>query len=222
LILFEDDVNYYRYFRGRGLASRLVLDGDGDIRAEHLKDKTAHFTSADIVPLVDEAVRRHPEFSARGAKGVLALTGYDGLFGERHLGRRPTARGRVRELDKRLRETGWSIASHTFGHINLGEASVTTIARDTARWEKVTEDVIAPTDMLVYPFGSRPTSDGRAFLLRHGFRVQFDIDVRPERVVEDGVVLISRRHVDGLAFQHPRRLARFFSVRRVRDPRRPR
>src|SRR3954452_24146165 len=35
LVLQEDDVNYYAYFDGRGLASRLVLDGRGHVKAEY-------------------------------------------------------------------------------------------------------------------------------------------------------------------------------------------
>lgn len=34
-------------------------------------------------PILDEFVGTHPEFSADGARGVLALTGFQGSFGER-------------------------------------------------------------------------------------------------------------------------------------------
>ena len=75
--------------------------------------------------------------------------------------------------------------------------------------------------MLIYPFGARPTAAGRAFLRDQGYRIQFDIDVQARTVVEDGVLVMSRRHVDGLAFDNPVSLAPFFVVRRVRDPARP-
>ena len=65
-----------------------------------------------------------------------------------------------------------------------------------------------------------PNAAGRR-LLDRGFNVQSDIDVRARRVVQDGVVVMSRRHIDGIAFQNPRRLAPFFDVNRVRDLARP-
>ena len=120
-------------------------------------------------------------------------------------------------LAARLRATGWRLASHTFGHINLGDDSLATIARDTERWKHLTRDLIGPIDLLVYPFGSRPTAAGRRLLLDRGFNIQFDIDIRPRRVVKDGAVVMSRRHIDGIAFQNPRRLAPFFGINRVRD-----
>jgi len=219
LVLQEDDANYYAYFHGRGLASRLVVDAAGDVEAEYVDASGTHLTDQDVVPLVDEEVSKHPELSADGAKGLLAETGYEGLFGEHDL-TRPAARARVMALVARLRATGWVIASHTYGHINLSRDSLAVIARDTQRWKQLTAGLLGPVDILVYPFGARPTSAGRRLLRDAGFTVQYDIDTRPRRVIEDGVVLMSRRHVDGYAFAAPAAMAPFFSVATVRDPQR--
>lgn len=213
LVLSEDDVNYYRYFDGRGLASRLVLSGD-----RVLAQVGDTLTDQDVVPLVEQAVAAHPELSADGAKGVLALTGYEGLLGEHDV---TAAHARLKALADRLRATGWTFASHTFGHITLAHASLSSAQRDTERWRSLTGDLLGPVDVLIYPFGSRPSPAVRRELRDDGFTTQLDIDVRPRRDVVDGVVLMSRRHVDGFAFEQPQRLVPFFDVSRVRDPRRP-
>ena len=212
-VLSEDDVNYYRYFAGRGLASRLVLSGD-----RVLAQVDDHLSDEDVVPLVEQAVAEHPEFSADGAKGVLALTGYEGLLGEHDVA---DARERLLLLADRLRATGWTFASHTFGHITLARASLSSAQRDTQKWRAVTGDLLGPVDVLIYPYGSRPSPAVRRELRDDGFTIQLDIDVRPRHDVVDGVVLMSRRHVDGFAFALSRRLAPFFDVSRVRDPARP-
>lgn len=214
-VLSEDDVNYYDYFAGRGLASRLMLDPAGDVRADFNGPSTD-----DLVPMVDAEAAAHPEFSADGAKGVLGLTGYQGLFGEHDL-TDPAARDRVRALVDRLRATGWTMASHTYGHITLARDSSRVVARDTARWQALTDGLLGPVDVLIYPFGSRPSAAGRKVLRDAGFTIQLDIDVHPAKYVIDGVTVMSRRHIDGLAFDSPRRLAKFFDVSAVRDPLRP-
>lgn len=222
LVLSEDDVNYYDYFAGRGLAKRLVLDPSGNVKAEYADASGIRLTDDDVVPLVDEEVARHPEFSAQGAKGVLAVTGYEGLFGEKDL-TDPAARQRVRALVARLHATGWLVASHTYGHIDLSKDSLAAVARDTSRWLALTRGLIGPTDLLIYPFGARPSAAGRAWLRDAGFRIQFDIDVTARRLAVDGVVVLSRRHIDGYAFSgQPRELAKFFDVATVIDPGRPR
>jgi hypothetical protein len=216
LVLSEDDANYYHYFEGRGLASRLVLSG-----TRVLAQVGDRLSAADVVPLVEQAVARHPELSADGAKGVVALTGYEGLLGEHDVATDLTARARVKALADRLRATGWTFASHTYGHITLARASVSSAARDTAHWLALTDQVLGPVDVLIYPFGSRPLPAVRRMLRDAGFPIQLDIDIRPHREVVDGVILMSRRHVDGLAFGAPGRLAPLFSVARIRDPARP-
>jgi hypothetical protein len=217
LVLSEDDVNYYAYFHGRGLASRLVLDGDV-VRAE-LPDGS--LSDDDLVPIIDDAVRRHPSFSADGAKGLLALTGYEGLFGEHDVATDLGARARVRALADRLRATGWTLASHTYGHLDLSKASVRRISSDTERWRALVGDLLGPVDMLVYPYGARPSAGGVGYLRAAGFPYQFDIDIRPALVRRDGAVVMSRRHVDGFAFEMPQRMSPFFDVAVVRDPLRP-
>jgi hypothetical protein len=221
LVLSEDDVNYYRYFAGRGLARRLVLDAAGEVRAEVVDGHgRRHRTTDDVVPIVDAFVKAHPEFSADGAKGVLGVTAYEGLFGERDL-RRPGARMRVTALVDRLRATGWTIASHSYGHIDMSQDSLDVIARDTHRWKQAALPLVGPTDVLIYPFGGRPTDDGVELLSRLGFGIQLDIDVVARRVRRAHAVVLSRLHLDGYAFADPQRMAPLFSVRAVRDPARP-
>jgi peptidoglycan/xylan/chitin deacetylase (PgdA/CDA1 family) len=209
LVLYEDDVNYYRYFTGRGLASALVLTPQGPRAVVD-----GALSERDVVPVVEDFVAAHPLFSADGARGVLALTGYEGLFGDRD----PTSPA-VRALAGWLTTHGWTLASHTYGHITLASASLRVVRRDLAHWQAIAAG-LGPVDVLVYPFGSRPGAAARRVLRDAGFTIQVDIDVRPQRTVRDGVTLLSRRHVDGLAFDNPARMAPFFDVAAVVDPER--
>jgi hypothetical protein len=217
-VLSEDDVNYYGYARERGQPWRLVADTDGRVKAEVHDDTGVRRSDDDLVPMVDAFVTKHPEFSADGAKGVLALTGYEGLFGERLEPPDPAAAQRVRDLASRLRATGWVLASHTYGHIHLERDSLAIIRRDTGRWRALAEPLIGATDVLVYPYGGRPVAGAADLLARSGFTIQCDIDILPRTEHHPAYTLMSRRHIDGLAFDVPKRLAPFFDVRNVRDP----
>ncbi|HWC34288.1 MAG TPA: hypothetical protein VG650_05605 [Mycobacteriales bacterium] len=219
LVLSEDDVNYYRYFDGRGLAARLVLTSSGRILAE-TGGRRPVTTDQDVVPMVDEFVAQHPDFSVSGAKGVLGLTGYEGLLGYHHL-HNAVERRQVSALATALKADGWLLASHTYGHIDLTTDSLAAIGYDTQRWKQLAVPLIGRTDLLIYPFGARPSAAGAALLRHAGFRIQFDIDVRPRRYQLGGAILMSRLHIDGFAFQAPERMRPLFSVRRVMDPERP-
>jgi len=217
LVLVEDDVNYYRYFDGRGLARRLVLAPNGLVEAQ-LPD--GRLSVQDVVPMVEEAVVQHPQFSADGAKGVLALTGYEGLLGEHDL-TSPDARARLLALARALRSSGWTFASHTYGHLDLSRNGWGIVQRDTRRWRDLARPLIGPVDILVYPYGARPDRAITADLVRAGFPIQLDIDIVAKRERYAGAIIMSRRHVDGFAFDVPARQRPFYDVAAVRDPQRP-
>ncbi|GAB4003113.1 polysaccharide deacetylase family protein [Nocardioides ultimimeridianus] len=217
LILIEDDANYYRYFEGRGLARRLTLDPQGRIRAE-LDDGS--LTDQDVVPIVDAEVAAHPEFSADGAKGLLAETAFEGLLGERDAAT-PSGRARLAPLVAALKADGWTFASHTYGHIDLTTTPPAAIREDLAKWHAIADPVLGPTDVLVYPFGAPPSTAEAQAMAHAGFPIQMDIDIRATLRRVGAATIISRRHVDGLAFDVPSRQAPFYSVAAVRDPLRP-
>lgn len=216
LVLVEDDVNYYRYFDGRGLAAGLVLGADDRV---HARLADGSLTDNDVVPMVEREISAHPEFSADGARGVLAVTGYEGLLGEHHPDLR-AAHARLVALADRLRATGWTFASHTWGHLDLSRQPAATIMEDTARW-RAEAGVLGPVDILVYPYGAHPVPAMMQRLAGAGFPIQLDIDVVAHQEHIGAVTLMSRRHVDGFAFDVPDRQRPFYDVATVRDPRRP-
>ncbi len=223
-VLSEDDVNYYSYEHGRGLGSRLVL-ANGAVKVEEPERRGgAKVTDHDLVPMVDEFVAAHPDFSAEGARGVLAPTGFEGLLGERveesaapDLARR---RARVRTLAAALTSTGWTFASHSYGHIDFSTSSPARARRDVERWKALAEPLLGRTDVFIYPFGAEPpaASPVLRMLRKEGYRILCDIDVRPRLRHEDGLAVMSRRHIDGLALrQQHAALLPLFDTRAVID-----
>ena len=83
-VLSQDDVCYYHYMDGDGYATKLIVDDKGKIRNEYVEDDgSISVGDYDMVPLIDRFVEEHPDFSYRGAKGIVALTGYNGILGYR-------------------------------------------------------------------------------------------------------------------------------------------
>jgi hypothetical protein len=226
LVISVDDLNYYDYMRRTGPAFRLALAPDGGVAVE-LRDRRGRHPrlshAREIVPILDRFVVAHPDFSLNGAKGVIALTGYEGVLGERtnEFGARDIAarRRRARAVVARMRATGWRFASHSWGHIDLSRSSTARIAADAARWRRDVEPITGPTDIYVYPFGAPPSDAARTMLhATFGFRVFCPIDVRAFTTRIGAVVVMARRHVDGLAFTGQRaNLLPMFDVRRVID-----
>ena len=126
--------------------------------------------------MLDEFVYEHPDFSLNGAKAIFSLTGYYGILGYRTQDDRDIAADspdrpafdayRASEIEavkpviERLKETGWTFGSHTWGHIRLDTKPLQTVINDTERWADEVGSLVGPTQILFYPHGGRP--DGRA------------------------------------------------------------
>ena len=83
-VMSLDDLSYYHSYDGRGTATRMIIGEDGKPTCEYVQaDGTTVTGSYDCVPLLDDFLEVHPDFSYKGAKGTIALTGYNGILGYR-------------------------------------------------------------------------------------------------------------------------------------------
>ena len=178
-VLSQDDCSYYHYMDGDGFPQKLVVTEDGKVKNSYREDDgSVSIGDYDVVPIVDTFVEQHPDFSYHGHKGILALTGYEGVLGYRTDEVYKTREeGRVTEFqqnffdqnpdfdfDREVEEArkvadamkaeGWEFASHTWGHINPRNTSMESLERDSARWRDWVEPVVGPTDVLIFAFGA--------------------------------------------------------------------
>ena len=168
IILVETQVNYNTYMidsdgdklpdqGGDGFASKLVIDANGNIMCEMVDSTGATQTGAyDLVPILDSFITTHPDFSYKGAKAVLALTGYDGLFGYRT---NSSAAGTfdvdsetasAREIAKQLRQSGYELACYTYENVAYGQIENAKILYDMNKWQTEVEPILGKVDTLVF------------------------------------------------------------------------
>ena len=238
LVLSIDDVSYYEYMDGDGFADKLVLTKDGDVRNVYTDAEGKEHTGAyDVSTMVDDFVEEHPEFSYRGAKGLLAMTGYNGLFGYRtsdsqypdnkNMKQDKETAARIAEA---MKEDGWVFASHSWGHIATGTVSMERLKRDTKLWTKEVQPILGDTPHLIYPFGSDIARVGKYSGARYqlfkdaGFRYFYGVDGTTTAWMQqtDDYQRQMRINVDGLQFAKEQRgdrpvLSTFFDVDEVID-----
>jgi peptidoglycan/xylan/chitin deacetylase (PgdA/CDA1 family) len=230
LVLSVDDNNYYDYMRQNGTIQKLVIDASGRVAGYAIDPKGNRVTARDndIVPLIDDFVAAHPDFSYNGAKGLIALTGYEGVLGYRT--NNPAAAGYADEkagaeqVIRQLKATGWSFASHGWGHRDAAKITPAHLAQDTDRWLKEVAPLIGPTDIYIYPYGSSVDRNPAKLKLLEdrGFKVFCSVGPLPYLKLTKQALFMDRRHIDGMALtQTPQRLAPLFDATKALDPARP-
>lgn len=233
-VLSEDDVNYYEYMETDGFATRIVIGEDGKPTCEMRADDGSIITGDfDIVPILDAFVEEHPDFSYKGAKGLLAITGYEGTLGYRtNDPESPTYEQDVEQVKKvaqALKEDGWELGSHSWGHLNMTTASFEVFKKDTDKWMAEVGSLIGPTEIYVFPFGAdievtTGSYSGEKFqyMKECGFTMFCGVYKSPWMYIKDDYMRMTRRPLDGQAMlEFPERLSDLFDVKDIIDPERP-
>lgn len=181
LVLSEDDLSYYHSYGigTQGYATKMVLDENGKPKCEYTDaDGNTSVGDYDVVPRLDSFIESHPDFSYHGARGTVALTGYNGVFGYRtndyykDINNPNLDPDQVKWLQDHpdynfdedcknakavadaMKAEGWTFASHTYGHLNATDTPLDKLQYDNERWMATVEPIIGPTDKIIFAFGA--------------------------------------------------------------------
>ena len=256
-IMSQDDVNYYGYMigdedpelerpavanaGGDGFAHKIIIGDDGYPTCEYY-DAAGNLLvgSYDLVPLLEDFIQKHPDFSYKGARAILGMTGYEGVFGYRtkpghkdYLGEEAYQKEveQAKEVAQCLRDHGWILASHTYGHPSLGQVSVDRVATDTQKWEDTVESIIGKCDIILYPNGSDVAGIEKYTMDNEKFKILYDSGIRYFYNVDSSVHWCQlgdnyfrggRRNLDGYRmYNSPGKLEDLFDAKAVFSKARP-
>ena len=167
LIISQRDVSYPLAKQNSAFAKRLVVDAGGNVRCEYVDETgNASMGDYDVIPIVDSFIRDHPDFSYNGARGIIGLTGYNGILGYRtspylasaesnpygafDVGSETMAMEVVLEV---LEKEGWEFASNTFWDMSYG-SEYSMVESDVNLWNEQVGALIGGTDLLIYAKGT--------------------------------------------------------------------
>ncbi len=194
LMITQTNVNYSLYIvdgdddgvpdkDGGGFANKLVLDSNGKVVAEMVDKNGKSVTGAyDLVPILDAFVEQHPDFSYRGAKATLAVSGSNGLLGYRTTEKDKQDDGEAvynqavtdaKAVVNALLSSGYEFACYTYDNVAYGEYTTAQIKDDLNQWIKEVSPLIGKTEKFVFALESELTNfsgDEFKVLENAGFR----------------------------------------------------
>lgn len=198
LLLTQTQVNYNLYLvdsdgdmiadaGGSGFASKLIVDENGNFANEYVDSEgQAHTGAYDMIPILESFIATHPDFSYRGARAVIALSGYNGLFGYRTQAEAVQLLGEdafnneienARLVANALQETGYKLACYTYENKDYSKLSAAKIEADMSGWVSEVVPILGQLDTFVFAKNgdltastSEYTSDGYRYLESTGFK----------------------------------------------------
>ncbi len=188
LMLTQTQVNYYTYMtdgngdklpdaKGAGFATKLIVDENGKLANTYIDAQGNTLTGAyDMIPLLEAFLEVHPDFSYRGARAVIAVTGYDGLFGYRTNPGAATTFGDAqyqkdiadaKKVAEALREAGYEIACYTYSNIGYGTNSISYVKSDLAKWESEVVPILGDVRTFVFAQNSDISTPSSTYSGQH-------------------------------------------------------
>lgn len=198
LLLTQTQVNYNLYMvdsdgdmiadaGGSGFASKLIVDENGNFANEYVDSEgETHYGAYDLVPILESFIATHPDFSYRGARAVIALTGYNGLFGYRTQAEAVQLLredGHQQEVEKAkfianaLQEAGYKLACYTYENKDYTKFNATKIEADMSGWNAEVVPILGQLDTFVFAKNgdlasstAEYSSEGYQYLENAGFK----------------------------------------------------
>ena len=248
IILTETNVNYYTYMvdgdgdgsadkDGAGFASKLIIDETGNFANEYVDAQGNTVTGAyDLVPILEAFIAEHPDFSLRGARATIAVSGYDGIFGYRTNAAAAEKLGaavyqaqvdKATEVVAALRGAGYEIACYSYQNTSYNTSSAIEIEADLKKWSEEVTPILGQVDMLVYALnsdiGDQAAYSGEKYnvLKNAGFTFFFGYseNAQPWAIVADDYIRQSRVAVTGSNLvNNPQYFTNWFDAAAVLDP----
>lgn len=174
-MLTETLMGYYEYMvdpdkdgkpdaKGAGFANKLVVDESGNIKAAYVDaDGNELVGNYDLVPILEDFIAQHPDFSYQGARAILATTGDEGIFGYRCNTSYVSSRGQdyydqqkagAQALVSALRQQGYTLACYSYGNENYKNLNTKQINADLSSWTSQITPIIGDVDVFVYAMGT--------------------------------------------------------------------
>ena len=167
LIITETQVNYNEVLVNKGFASKLVLDSSGNITCQMIDKNGQTQTGAyDIVPILEEFVASHKDFSYKGARAILALTGVEGIFGYRTAPSYTNSAQETEEAKKviaAIKEAGYELACYSYENKAYDSRSVEQIKAELELWKKEVTPLIGDISLFVMCKGTDIAPNGSAY-----------------------------------------------------------
>ena len=234
LILSFDDVVYSRKNQGKGTSSRLDVQNGNIVAVTNFSDGKSKTHGEEFAPILEDFIKKHPDFSFKNARGIIFLTGFDGVLGyrtDRNSENRNSEAEKAAVVIAALKEKGWEFGCHSYAHKHMLKCTAGQMTDDLNKWKNEVQPLVGETPFYAYPYGEwtfgKNGDDERQIALKNaGFTLFFGVGTlpfytgMPLRSTGEKYLFMDRCPMDGISLRNDY-CARFFDCAAVYDKSRP-
>ena len=192
ILLVFDNVSYKSNYQNLGEIDKIIIDRNNNLATyttkKSIQDRVAY--DNEFILILENFIKQFPDCSFNGAKGIIFLTGENGILGYNTNHKNASSKyesKRVSEVIKKLKSLGWQFGCNNYSYKLDSSLSDMEFAKDLSLWNAEVSPLIGTTNLYAYPYGENDeNSSKQELLITSGFKIFFECgDPNPIQKVSD-------------------------------------
>lgn len=226
IILTFDNVSYTSNLSNSGSIDKIIVDRKNNLATYSSKKSIQDRISYDneFIPILEDFIFNHPDFSHNSARGIIFCTGKDGLLGYNTNHKNASAPHnikRVCEVVSLLKTKGWEFGCNGYTYNPQHTLSNIELIKDLDLWNKEIKPIVGNTNLFALPHADTSTLDTELsnLLTKNNFNIQFlNAPLTPAITKSDNRIICSRKIVSGHTLRtQPEMFSHLFNSEDVYD-----
>ena len=180
ILLVFDNVSYKSNYQNLGEIDKIIIDRNNNLATyttkKSIQDRVAY--DNEFILILENFIKQFPDFSFNGAKGIIFLTGENGILGYNTNHKNASSKyesKRVSEVIKKLKSLGWQFGCNNYSYKLDSSLSDMEFAKDLSLWNAEVSPLIGTTNLYAYPYGENDeNSSKQELLITSGFKIFFE------------------------------------------------
>lgn len=182
IVFIFNNVFYKSNYQNLGEIDKLIIDRNNNLASyttkKSIQDRVQYENEFELI--LEKFIKSHPDFSYNNARGIIFLTGENGILGyktnHKNAGYKYESK-KVAEVIKKLKNLGWKFGSNNYYSESKNTVNNLEFAKDISLWNQEVKSLIGNTNL--YSFNSAETKEDTTqkieLLLTNGFDIFFEI-----------------------------------------------
>lgn len=180
ILLVFDNVSYKSNYQNLGEIDKIIIDRNNNLATyttkKSIQDRVAY--DNEFILILENFIKQFPDFSFNGAKGIIFLTGENGILGYNTNHKNASSKyesKRVSEVIKKLKSLGWQFGCNNYSYKLDSNLNDMEFAKDLSLWNSEVSPLIGTTNLYAYPYGENDeNSNKQELLITSGFKIFFE------------------------------------------------
>lgn len=224
LLLSFDNVTYKSSYQNSGNVDKIIIDRNNNFATyttkKSIQDRVMY--DNEFIPILENFIFEHPDFSYNSARGIIFLTGENGVLGYKTNSKNASAKiesKKVLEVVNKLKISGWEFGCNNYRYKDINNTADIEFIKDLSLWQKEIKPIIDNTPLFAFPQGINCIDKTKIqILLDNNFKAFFYNSMDKTFLIENNTLTMSRKPVNGITLRNNRNnFKNLFSCQEVYD-----